>query len=69
MAEITLLCVKEYGNQFIHVMPGQTITLDTEKATWTMRDGPDCFMVLLPEVKEIEAPPVDKMIHKARKIK
>jgi hypothetical protein len=64
MAEIKLLCLKEYGNQFMVIQPGQLITLEAVKADWMMRDGPGCFEVV--ETKAVDAPSVDKMLRKGK---
>ena len=67
MAEITLRCIKEYGNQFIHMSPGDIYKTDTDRAEWILRDGPDCFEVVLPAPqKAVEAPPKDRMLRKVK---
>lgn len=64
MAE-KLKVVSEYIGRGMHFPAGQILEPDDDLYLFLMADAPGCFE----QVKEIVAPPVDKMVHapKAKK--
>jgi hypothetical protein len=60
----TLIALGEYHAQKLHYMAGQTFEADDNLALFLMADAPANFEVVT--VKEIVAPPVDKMLRKPK---
>jgi hypothetical protein len=56
----TLIALGEYHAQNLHYTAGQTFEANDDLALFLMADAPANFEVVT--VKEIEAPPVDKML-------
>ena len=71
MAEtVKLYLLQEYISRGVHYKAGETIEVDRDTALFLQRDAPGCFApVNAPEVKAVEAPPVDKMVKKPAKKK
>jgi len=58
-----LKVISEYRNRETHYGVGSVIEVTDEQVKFLMADAPGCFEVYTePEVKAVEAPPVDKMV-------
>ena len=56
-----------HDGRFVHVPTGGTIEInDAAEAALLLKDFPGVFMPAEPEGKAFEAPPIDKMMRKAR---
>jgi hypothetical protein len=64
-----LKLISNYSSREVRFDAGVEIEVSDAQAAFLMADAPGCFAVVGPEVvevKDFDAPPVDKMIHKAK---
>lgn len=66
---ITLKVLENYAVHGHDYRAGQVIEVDEKTARWLKADAPGVFVDYQPEDKAPEAPPVDKMIKRARRTK
>jgi hypothetical protein len=68
MAEIKLIVKQDYQSREHVFKKGQIIEVPRLLADWFLADAPLAFEEHI-EVKAIDAPPLDKMVHKPRRSK
>ncbi len=67
---VKLRVLSEYICRGEHYFAGAVIDVPESHAEFLMRDAPGCFERVTdatPQHTELEAPPVDKMVHRARR--
>ena len=64
--QLTVLERYDNAQMGLHFEAGQVVTVEDALAEWLQRDSPGAFALYVEPVKALDAPPVDKMLHKPR---
>jgi hypothetical protein len=69
MNTVKLLVISEYISRGERYPEGKVLEVDEARAAFLLRDAPGCFERVedAPIHTEIDAPPVDKMVRRARR--